>query len=89
MKDLLFKLFFYAGYSANRMGVPTHNNRMNFDYLECDAVIEATNKNMTQEIINEIVNSYKNGVTFIHKTSRVSNAWDLEQKYENWEKIFF
>lgn len=89
MKDLLFKLFFYAGYSANRMGIPTHNNRMNFDYLECDAVIEATNKNMTQEIINEIVNSYKNGVTFIHRTSRVSNAWDMEQKYENWEKIFF
>ena len=89
MKDLLFKLFFYAGYSANRMGVPTHNNRMNFDYLECDAVIEATNKNMTQEIINEIVNSYKNGVTFIHRTSRVTDAWDMEQKYENWEKIFF
>ena len=89
MKDLLFKLFFYAGYSANRMAVPTHNNRMNFDYLECDAVIEVTNKNMTDEIIAEIVNSYKNGVTFIHKTNRVVDAWDIEQKYENWEKIFF
>lgn len=89
MKDLLFKLFFYAGYSSNKMGVPTHNNRVNFDYLECDAVIETTNKNMTQEIISEIVNCYKNGVTFIHRTSRIVDIWDIEQKYENWEKIFF
>ena len=85
MKDLLFKLFFYAGYNSTRMAKPTHNNRVNFDYLECEAIIDVTNKNMTQEIINEIVNSYKHGVTFIHQTSRVIDKWDLEQKYENWE----
>ena len=89
MKDLLFKLFFYAGYNSNRMGIPSHNNRVNFDYLECDAIIETTNKNMTAEIIAELVNSYKNGVTFIHRSGRITNTWDLEQKYENWEVIFF
>ena len=89
MKDLLFKLFFYAGYNSNRLGIPTHNNRVNFDYLEADAVIEATNKNMTEEIITELINSYKNGVTFIHRTNRILNTWDLEQKFENWEKSLF
>ena len=86
IQDLLFKLFFYAGYNTNRLGVPSHNNRLNFDYLECEAVIESTNKNMTSEIISEIVNCYKNGVTFIHFVGRRdTNQWDLEQKYENWE----
>lgn len=85
MKGLLFDLFFYAGYKSERMGVPNHNTRVNFDYLECDAVLESAGANIPQEIIDEIKNCYKVGVTFIHKTTRTSNKWDIEQKYENWE----
>lgn len=40
MKSILFDLFFYAGYASGRMGIPTHNNRVNFDYLECEANLE-------------------------------------------------
>ena len=85
MKNLLNDLFFYAGYNSGRMGLPNHNTRVNFDYLECDAVLESAGANLPQEIIDEIKNCYKVGVTFIHKTSRTTDKWDIEQKYENWE----
>ena len=85
MRLLLNDLFFYAGYNSGRMGVPTHNNRVNFDYLECEAVIQSIGGNMSQEILDEIKNSFKVGVTFIHKTDRIIDKWDIEQKYENWE----
>lgn len=82
IKNLLKDLFFYAGYNSNRMGIPTHNNRIYFDYLECDAQLDIINSNMSEDIINELVNSFKNGVTYIHKDYR----YDLAQVYENWER---
>lgn len=85
MKNLLNDMFFYAGYNSGRMGLPNHNTRCNFDYLECDAVLESAGANIPQEIIDEIKNCYKVGVTFIHKTTRTDDKWDIEQKYENWE----
>ena len=85
MKNLLNDMFFYAGYNSGRMGIPNHNTRCNFDYLECDAVLESAGANIPQEIIDEIKNCYKVGVTFIHKTTRTDDKWDIEQKYENWE----
>lgn len=85
MKMLLNDLFFYAGYNSGRMGVPTHNNRVNFDYLECDAILQSITSNMSDEILTELVNAYKTGVTYIHQTSRSEDKWDIEQKYENWE----
>ena len=86
MKNLLNDLFFYAGYNSGRMGVPNHNTRVNFDYLECDASLETAGANIPQEILDEIKNSYKTGVTFIHQTNRNTDKWDMEQKYENWER---
>ena len=86
MRNLINDLFFYAGYSSGRMGVPNHNTRLNFDYLECDAVIEKVG-NLPDDILSEIVNCYKNGVTYLHKTTRTGvSAWDFAQTRENWEK---
>lgn len=85
MKALLNDLFFYAGYSSNRMAIPTHNNRLNFDYLECEASIEAA-ASIPQECLAELITCFKNGVVYLHKTTRATNKWDFEQKYENWEK---
>ena len=85
VRNYINDLFFYAGYNSGRMGVPTHNNRVNFDYLECDAVLESVSANMSEEIIAELVNAFKNGVTYIHQTERATDKWDIEQKYENWE----
>ncbi|MBO7694170.1 MAG: hypothetical protein J6T10_16245 [Methanobrevibacter sp.] len=85
MIDLLADLFFYAGYTSNRMGIPSHNNRVNFDYLECEASIEKI-ASIPDECLTELINCMKTGITYLHKTSRSEDKWDFEQKYENWER---
>ena len=85
IKSLLLDLFYYTGYVSNRMGTPNTHTRLNFDYLEADIII-TDHVNMSDEILNELIGVYKNGLTFIHKVSeRVSEPWDLSQKYENIE----
>ena len=84
MEKLLANLFFYAGYSADRMGLPIHNTRVNFDYLECEASIEKV-ASIPDDCLNELINCFKIGVTYLHKTTRELDKWDFEQKYENWE----
>lgn len=84
MKNLLYDLFFYTGYISNRMGMPNTHTRRNFDYLEADIII-TDHTNMSDEIMDELVGLYKNGLTFIHKVEGRTDMWDLEQKYENIE----
>lgn len=88
MTNLLNDLFFYAGYSSNRMAIPTHNNRVNFDYLECEASIEAA-ASIPDECMTELINCFKTGVVYLHKINSRSTKWDFEQKYENWERDLF
>lgn len=85
MKSLLQDLFFYAGYNSGRMGLPNHNTRLNFDYLECEASIECLSS-IPEECVQELINALKTGITYLHKTTRTSDMWDFDQKYENWEK---
>ena len=85
MKNMLYNLFFFAGYNSQRMGLPSHNTRLNFDYLECDAVINKI-ANIPDDCLTELINAFKYGVTYIHKTNRTTDKWDFDQKYENWEK---
>jgi len=90
MESLINDLFFYTGYTSNRMGIPTHNNRINFDFLQAD--ISLNNEgSMSQDIIEEIINSFKTGVTYIHKVDSRSgaNKWDMNQQLENWEASLF
>ena len=85
MKGILFDLFFYAGYSSGRIGLPNHNTRVNFDYLECEANLE-NEGSIPDDCLQELINCFKTGITYLHKTSRNTNKWDFEQQYENWEK---
>ena len=85
MENMLYQLFFYAGYNSNRMGIPNHNTRVNFDYLECDASIKQIGS-IPDDCLNELINCFKMGITYIHKTDRTYDKWDITQKYENWEK---
>ena len=85
MKSILFDLFFYAGYASGRMGIPTHNNRVNFDYLECEANLE-NEGSIPDDCLQELINCFKTGITYLHKTTRTSKKWDFNQEYENWEK---
>ena len=85
MKALINDLFFYAGYRSDRMGLPNHNTRVNFDYLECEAQFENLGS-IPSNCLEELVNAFKNGVTYLHKTTRSGLAkWDFKQEYENWE----
>lgn len=86
MRGLLSSLFFFAGYTSDRMGLPNHNTRVNFDYLEAEVSLETAGQNISEEIIDELKKCFKIGVTYIHKTTRTSDKWDMSQKYENWEK---
>lgn len=90
MRNMLNNLFYYAGYASNRIGLPSHNTRISFDYLECDAMIQRT-KNIPDDCLEELINCFKNGVTYIHYVSErpAGKRWDFAQEYENWEKIFF
>lgn len=85
MKSILFDLFFYAGYASGRMGKPNHNTRVNFDYLECEANLE-NEGSIPDDCLQELINCFKTGITYLHKTTRATDKWDFEQKYENWEK---
>ena len=85
MKSILFDLFFYAGYASGRIGLPNHNTRVNFDYLECEANLE-NEGSIPDDCLQELINCFKTGITYLHKTSRNTNKWDFEQQYENWEK---
>ena len=89
-KNMIFNLFFYAGYASNRLGKPSHNTRIGFDYLEADVMYDYT-KNIPTECLELLTNCFKNGVTYIHYVAdRPSGKrWDLKQEYENWETIFF
>ena len=85
MKSILFDLFFYAGYASGRMGIPNHDTRVNFDYLECEANLE-NEGSIPDDCLQELINCFKTGITYLHKTTRATDKWDFEQKYENWEK---
>ena len=88
MTNMLYDLFFYAGYASGRMGIPNHTRRVNFDYLECEAKIESLTT-IPEDCLNELIACFATGVTYIHKTSRTSKKWDVKQEYENWEKFLF
>ena len=85
MRSILFDLFFYAGYASGRMGIPTHNNRVNFDYLECEANLE-NEGSIPDDCLQELINCFKAGITYLHKTTRNTKKWDFNQEYENWER---
>lgn len=86
MKASLNDLFFYAGYRSDRMGIPNHINRVNFDYLECDASLESL-RSIPNDCLTELINCFKSGVTYLHANAMI--GYDFEQKYENWERFIF
>ena len=90
-KQLMFDLFHYGGYISQRMGKPHARTRLWWDYLEADVVFNGAN-GMDEEIINELINCYKTGVTFLHNVKNTfnsgANEWDFNQEHENWELSF-
>jgi len=86
MKKAIDDLFFYAGYKSDRLGIPSHINRINFDYLECEPSLENV-RSIPSDCLHELVNCFKTGVTYMHRNAMI--GWDFDQSHENWERFIF
>ena len=71
-------MFYYTGYIVEAQGKPDLHNRVNWDYCQCTPDI-INNKNIPDEILNNITMRMQNGFTLFH------NNKDLNQEYENRE----
>ena len=86
MKKTIDELFFYAGYRSDRLGIPSHINRINFDYLECEPSLENV-RSIPSDCLSELIKCFKTGVTYMHRNSMI--GWDFDQSHENWERFIF
>ena len=85
MKSILGDLFHYCGYSVDYQGIPNVSTRYRFNFLQCDLVINGILQNVKTIYMDEIMNKFRDGVSFIHHNQSSSLPWDFEQVKENWE----
>lgn len=83
MQNQMFDLFYYNGYAVNNKGIPSTNDRMWFNYVQCEPVFESV---ADSDFVNDLKERYKIGVTVYHN---VDGEYDWEQQYENWENFLF
>lgn len=81
MKEQLYNLFFYFGYSTQRYGAIDSTSRLYFNFVQANIDYSYTN-NIPSEILEDIKMKYGEGVIFMHY---VDNDYDLSFQYENWE----
>lgn len=81
MKKALFNLFYYCGYICEEQGIPDTTSRLRFNFVQAEIVFVKT-PNLPQEMIAQLKDLYKLGITFLHAYNGVI---DYDQKYENWE----
>lgn len=88
MKNALYDLFYYTGYVCNYNAKPDFNSRTWFNFVQCNPVfdIDTMSVYINNDIKNDLINRYNEGVTLLHK---VENAWDFEQLKENYESWIF
>ena len=81
MEQVLFDMFYYTGYVAGVMGLPDTTSRCRFNFVSAEIIFKKL-PNLSNEIIDDIKARYLVGISFLHK---VSNTYDFDQHYENWE----
>ena len=81
LKEALFNLFYYTGYTYETIGVPNITSRMYFNYLQCELQI-TTITSIPVWAQENLIGRYELGITFLHN---VKGTWDFEQEFENWE----
>ncbi|MBO7694989.1 MAG: hypothetical protein J6T10_20415 [Methanobrevibacter sp.] len=93
MKKALADIFYYCGYVAGFQGVPDYRSRQFFNFVQADVIFDKT-PNTPKEIIEELRNKFKDGITFLHhydcntlEPPYHATGWDFEQIYENWENF--
>lgn len=91
VRSQLVDLFMYYGYKTNEYKIPSFNNRIFWDFLQCQAVFDGIFIAMgTRELIDNIVNDIKSrleiGVTFIHEFIDGDldvDLFDIKQEHNN------
>ncbi len=85
MRKALFDLFYYFGYKTDEMKVPNVKTRSWFNFIQAELDVTQTS-NLSSNIVDDIKEKFKNGVTFMHTIYVDSTPqWDFEQEKENWE----
>ena len=75
-------LYYFTGNLINCNKIPTHNNRILFDYLKCDPKFKK-HINANIDIINKIIELFNDGVYYIHD---YHNSFNFPyENYENYE----
>ena len=82
VKSSLYTLFRLTGYACNEYRVPAFDSRVWYNFLQCDAVFNEKDWKYGQNILNDIKERLKVGITIYHTHN---NKYDFEQKLENYE----
>ena len=82
IKNSLYTLFRLTGYACNEYRVPTFDSRVWYNFLQCNAVFNEKDWKYGQNILNDIKERLKVGITIYHTHN---NKYDFEQKLENYE----
>ena len=88
-KYYLDNYFHYFGYSYLTIGYPTnlYNSRKYWNYIQLEVIGSIKNNSMiTEEIENDIIERFANGVTIFHYVSSAVPFY-FSQNVENWERI--
>ena len=88
-KYYLDNYFHYYGYNYLTIGYPTnlYNTRKYWNYIQLEVIGSIKNNSMiTEEIENDIIERFSNGVTIFHYVSSAVPFY-FSQTVENWERI--
>lgn len=83
LENALWDLFHFFGYKCNDYKIPDVNTRCNFNFVQAEIVFDEFNFN--EDIAEEIMRKWSEGVTFFHKRDNETQKYDIEQQYENFE----
>lgn len=87
VRELVYNLFYFTGYTANRFGLPNTNNRAYFDYFSIEPIFKYTGV-LTTDLLNELIAKMREGITIIHEKF-VEEHSDFNFDFENWESDIY
>ena len=87
VRELVYNLFYFTGYTANRFGLPNTNNRAYFDYFSIEPIFKYTGV-LTTDLLNELIAKMKEGITVIHRKF-IEEHSDFNFDFENWESDIY
>lgn len=89
VRDQLYHMFDYSGYSHVAQETPDVDSRVWYNYIQCTPVLKEKKDKMQSTWIENLKARYEAGVTVLHhNVVNYSTTYDFDQQYENWERWF-